>query len=718
MIKKVYTISGFDCPNCAANAECHLNKQDNIDSAVIDFNNERLYITYKDEPLSIEQIISLINEVEEDEITITHLSDKKEKVEEEPIFNKETILLLVRIFFIIALMVTAKILESTILDQRSWQVIALYLAALIIGIYDIFLAVIKNIIHKVNPIDEHLLMLISCIGAFCIVFFKDKDTVFFDGVMVLALFQIGELIEDILSNKSKSAIKKAIDLRAETANLIKGEEVISVSPESLNIDDLVMIKVGEKIPVDGEVISGSGTLDNSSLTGESVPVDVSTGSILLSGATLSSGSVTMKVLKTFENSTVSKIMELVESSGEKKSKVDKFITKFARIYTPIVLLIAILYTVIFGFIGGFAESLYGGVFILIIGCPCSIVISVPLAFFAGIGLASRNGIVIKGATYLDQLYEAGVLFIDKTGTLTYGNFELSKVSPIGINEEEFMNYLLSAECLSTHPIAKAIIKNRDVSKLSLKQNDYQELAGYGILTYFEGHEIYAGNINLLKNNGVDIQEENENGTIIYLAVDKEYVGYVVLSDIVRNSSKEMIKRLNKLGINVVLLSGDNKDKVKNTAEEVGIKEYYGELLPQDKAKYVSNAVSNKKNKKQVLFAGDGINDTPSIMLADVGIAMGGIGSDVAVSNADVIIMHDDPIKIAQAIDISRKARHVAIFNIVFAISIKVIALVLTMLSGTINFPPHFIPLVDALSDTGLTVLLVINSLLLIYRKIK
>lgn len=717
MIKEIYTIKGFDCPNCASNAECHLNKQDNIDSAVIDFNNERLYITYKDEPMSIEQIISLINEVEEDEIVITHISHKKEE-KEESIFNKETILLLVRIFFIVALMVTAKILESTILDQRSWQVIALYLAALITGIYDIFLAVIKNIIHKVNPVDEHLLMLISCIGAFCIVFFKDKDTVFFDGVMVLALFQIGELIEDILSNKSKSAIKKAIDLRAEKANLVKGDEVISVSPESLNIDDLVIVKVGEKIPVDGEVVSGSGTLDNSSLTGESVPVDISTGSILLSGGTLSSGSITMKVSKTFENSTVSKIMELVESSGEKKSKVDKFITKFARIYTPIVLLIAILYTVIFGFIGGFAESLYGGVFILIIGCPCSIVISVPLAFFAGIGLASRNGIVIKGATYLDQLYEAGVLFIDKTGTLTYGNFELSKVSPAGINEEEFMNYLLSAECLSTHPIAKAIIKNRDVSKLSLKQNDYQELAGYGVLTHYEGHEIYAGNINLLKNNGIKLEEVKEAGTIIYLAVDKKYVGYVVLSDVIRDSSKEMIKRLNKLGINVVLLSGDNKDKVQKTAEEVGIKEYYGELLPQDKAKYVSNAVDNKKNKKQVLFAGDGINDTPSIMLADVGIAMGGIGSDVAVSNADVIIMHDDPIKIAQAIDISRKARHVAIFNIVFAISIKVIALVLTMLSGTINFPPHFIPLMDALSDTGLTVLLVINSLLLIYRKIK
>lgn len=717
MNKVTYCISGFDCPNCASNAERHLNKHESIESAVIDFNNERLYISYTDEPLTIEQIISIIKEVEEDEIVITSLSNQKKK--DEPLFEKETIFLLIRIIVIIALMVTAKILESNFLDQRSWQVIALYSVALVIGIYDVFWDVVKNIIHKENPFDEHLLMTISCIGAFSIAFFKDKDTVFFDGVMVLALFQIGELIEDILSKKSKSAIKKAIDLRAKTANLIKGDEVISVEPESLEIGDVIIVRVGEKIPVDGEVIKGNGTLDTSSLTGESVPVDIKEGMVVLSGTTLTTGSINVKVAKKFSNSTVSKIMELVESSGEKKSKVDKFITRFARIYTPIILIIAILYTVIFGFINGFGDSLYGGVFILIIGCPCSIVISVPLAFFAGIGLASKNGIVIKGATYLDQLYNAGTLFVDKTGTLTYGNFEVVKTVTNNIDESEFERYLLSAESLSNHPIAKAIIKNKDVSKLSLLQKDYQELAGQGVITNFEGHELLAGTLELLKNNNVkDIPEVKEVGTIIYLSIDKEYKGYVVLNDIVRESSKEMIERLNKLGVKVILLSGDNIEKVKETADMVGIKEYHAKLLPQQKAEYVELAAKSENKKKQVLFAGDGINDTPSIMLADVGIAMGGIGSDVAITNADVIIMHDNPVKIAQAIDISKKTRHVAIFNIAFALTIKLIAMVLTMLSGTISFPPHFIPLIDALSDTGLTVLLVINSLLLIYRKVK
>ena len=314
MNKRVYTISGFDCPNCASNAERHLNKHESVEEATIDFNNERLYISFKDEPLTIEQIIEVINEVEEDEIVIKPLV--KERKEKEPLFDSDSILLLARIIIIITLMVIAKVLESTSLDQRAWQVISMYIVALFVGIYDIVIEVFNNIIHKSNPFDEHLLMVISCTGAFCIAFFKDKDTVFFDGVMVLALFQIGELIEDILSKKSKAAIKKAIDLRAETANLIKGEEVLTVEPETLEINDLILIRVGEKIPVDGEVVKGVGTLDTSSLTGESAPVDISEGSVVLSGTTLTTGSITLKVVKKFEDSTVSKIMDLVESSGE------------------------------------------------------------------------------------------------------------------------------------------------------------------------------------------------------------------------------------------------------------------------------------------------------------------------------------------------------------------------------------------------------------------
>ncbi|MBR0295085.1 MAG: cadmium-translocating P-type ATPase [Bacilli bacterium] len=717
MSKKIYHIHGFDCPNCASHAEAHLNKHEKIDSAVIDFNNEKLFITYKDEELSIEEIINIIAEVEEDEIVIEE--ETKRVKEKKPLLTKESIILIIRIILIVILMVTAKILESTILEPKSWIVITIYCVALAIGIYDVLFHVFNNIIHKNNPVDEHLLMSISCIGAFCIAFFPNREeTVFFDGVMVLALFQIGELIEEILSEKSKNAIRKAIDLRAHTANLIVDDEIKVVNPESLSIGDIIVIKTGEIVPVDGIIESGSGSLDTSSLTGESVPVDVNEGHHVLSGSILTSGSIKVRVEKTFENSTVSKIMELIENSGEKKSKVDKFITRFARVYTPIVLLIGVLYTLIYGFVtGDFSTALYGGVLILIIGCPCAIVISVPLAFFAGIGLASKNGIIIKGASHLDQLSQAGTLFIDKTGTLTYGKFEVSKCSS-KVDQKTFNHYLYVAEYLSNHPIARAIVAYANDKYSDEKQGLYEEITGKGTYSVYDNHQIYIGNANYLIENGIAIDEVDEVGTIIHLAVDQKYYGYVVLKDMVKLSTKNTIQRLKEAGLHIVLLSGDNERIVEDVAYSVGINECHGKLLPQEKTEYVNNAIQNRNKNKQVLFAGDGINDTPSIILADVGIAMGGVGSDVAISNADVVIMNDDPLKIVHSINIAKKTRRVAITNIIIAITIKLVAMVLTMLSAYISFPPHVIPLIDALSDTGLTVLLIFNSLLLIYRKIK
>ena len=715
-MKKSYKISGFDCPNCASKSEKHLNNHEKIESAVIDFNNERLYVTYKDEELSIDELISIIHEVEEDPIVITNLEDKEE--EKERLFDKDSIILLIRIITIIILMVMAKILENPFGD-RSWQVIVLYSIALLIGIYDIVFEVFSNIFHRVNPVDEKLLMFISCTGAFLIALFPNAEPVFFDGVMVLALFQIGELIEEILSKKSKDAIRNAIDLRADKANLVNEDKVIEVHPSQLKIDDEIIIKVGEIIPVDGLVIKGNGSLDASSLTGEAMPVNVKEDDHVLSGTILTSGSLTLKVEKEFKSSTISKIMELVESSGEKKSKVDKFITRFARIYTPIILLIAVLFTVIYGLVSkNWENALYNGVFILIIGCPCAIVISIPLAYFAGIGLASKNGIVVKGAAHLDQLCHVGTLFIDKTGTLTYGSFKVSKLSPNNISEEEFNKYLLAAECRSEHPIAKAIIKDHDVDDLIIKQEEYEEIAGYGVHTRYEGHDIYAGNKELLINQGINVPVNNEIGSLVYLSVDGKYAGYALLNDVIREESKEFIQHLKSLGIKTVLLSGDNIENVANVAKEVGMDEYHGKLLPQNKTELIEEEI-NKKEKGYVIFAGDGINDTPSIIRADVGFAMGGVGSDVAIENADVVIMKDNPMKIYHTIKIAKITRNVAIFNIIFAITIKLIAMILTMLSGSvISFPPHVIPIIDALSDTGLTVLLVINSLLIIYRKIK
>ena len=717
MIKKTYQISGFDCPNCASKSENHLNTKEEIESAVIDFNNERLFITYKDEPLPIEKIKEIIAEVEDDPIVIKPLENKKK--EKEKLFDKDAIIILIRIIVVVALMITAKILESP-LGERSWVVIMFYSIALAIGIYDVIWEVISNIIHKINPIDEHLLMSISCLGAFLIALFPDAETVFFDGVMVLALFQIGELIEEILSKKSKEAIRNAIDLRADIAHVIRGDNVIDVNPEELAIGDSIIIKVGEIIPADGLLVSGSGNIDTSSLTGEALPVGVKEGDHILSGSILSSGSITIKVEKEFSSSTISKIMELVENSGEKKSKVDKFITRFARIYTPIILLIAMLFVLIMGLVTkNWQTALYNGVFILIIGCPCAIVISIPLAYFAGIGLASKNGIIVKGASHLDQLCHVSTLFIDKTGTLTYGNFGVSKVVAEGISEEDFYNYLLAAESKSTHPIAMAIINNRNVDKYVLNTSGYEEYAGLGVKTIYQKHVIYAGSKKLLDNQGINAPEINEEGTIVYLAVDGKYAGYTLLNDEIRENSQEFINKMKALGIKVVLLSGDSEQNTKQLANKVGVNEYHSRLLPQDKTAYVEEAINNKKKNEYVVFAGDGINDTPSIIRADVGIAMGGIGSDIAIENADLVIMKDDPMKINHSIKVAKMTRNVAIFNIVFAITIKVVAMILTMLNkNVIDFPNHLIPLIDAFSDTGLTVLLVINSLLLITRKVK
>ena len=535
-----------------------------------------------------------------------------------------------------------------------------------------------------------------------------------EGAMVVILYQIGELIEAIATGKSKAAISKAIDLRADTANLVCDDKIVQVKPETLKVGDVIIVRIGEIIPADGEIIDGEGTLDMSSLTGEPMPVDALIGSNALSGSILRTGSITIRINKVFADSTISKILELVESSGERKARVEKFIDKFAKIYTPTVFAIGVLFAVISGLISGdWAKSLFYGLAILVVSCPCAIVISVPLAYFAGIGLASKRGVVIKGANYLDSLCRIGVLFLDKTGTLTYGNFEIQDVVTNGVSKDELMTSLLAAESRSNHPIAKAIILHQNVSELALKQENYEEIAGLGTKTVYEGHTILAGNIALLKKYGIEIEEIEAPGTIIYVAKDGKFIGYVLLSDVIRNNAKELIKRLDKLGIKTVLLSGDKLSTVEYVANEVGIRYYHAKLLPQDKTKFVEEEIEKNKTNRLVAFAGDGINDTPSIIRADVGFAMGGIGSDVAVENADVVIMQDHPLKIYDAIVIAKKTRFIAIFNIVFSLLVKVSVIVLLMV-GVLGTNAMMIAM---LADTGLTVLMTLNSLLLIYRKI-
>lgn len=715
--KVIYHISGFDCPNCAAKVERFLNKQEIIQSATIDFPNERLYLTYVEEPLQTEELIKLIKEVEDDPLRIEKLQGNKSKTN--TIFSKKFFVNLSRILISTIFMILGFIFEEDLVLSLIFCGIGA-----IICLYDILWKVLNNIFKGRNPLDMNLLLTISTLGVFTLAILVNYGVIVsanhfevdvVDGVMVIVLYQVGELFEHIATSKSKDAISNAIDLRADTANLITDNKVVEVKPETLKIGDNIIVRIGEIVPADGEIIDGQGTLDMSSLTGEPIPVDALAGMNVLSGSILRSGSITVKVNKVFADSTISKILELVQSSGERKAKAEKFITKFARFYTPAVFGIGILFAVLKGLIAGdWAQSIFSGLAILVVSCPCAIVISVPLAYFAGIGLASKRGVVIKGANYLDSLCKIGIIFLDKTGTLTYGNFEVSDVVTIGIKEKEFKEYLLAAESRSNHPIAKAICLHQNVSNLALNQKNYEEVAGLGVSTEYNGKKVLAGNIDLLLQNNVKVEEANVAGTAVYLAVDNKYVGYVVLKDVVRDKAKLLIKKLDTLGIKTVLLSGDKLETVKEVAESVGIKEYHAKLLPQDKTRFVEEAIAARDNKHLVAFAGDGINDTPSIIRADIGFAMGGIGSDMAVENADVVIMQDHPLKVYDSIQIAKKTKFIAIFNIIFSLVVKltVITLILTDVLGRAGMP------VAIGADTGLTVLMTLNSLLLIYRKIE
>lgn len=714
MKKVTYRINGFDCPNCASKSEKHLNKQEEIEYCSIDFQNERLFITYKEEELSIEEIKNRIAQVEDDEVEITELTNKKEN---KSIYDKEFFFNLARILISIIIAICTKIFVNY--TDNFVLAIILYSLATLICLYDILWKIVRNIIKKNNPVDINLLMSISSIGVIVLGSLIHYQVVpegpfevdLLDGVLVVALYQVGELFEHIATNKSKKAIHAAIDLRANKANLLVDDKVIEVVPEELKVGDKIIVNVGDVIPVDGTILAGVGSLDTSSLTGESLPLNVKEKDNVLSGTIVKSGSLTLLVAKEYKDSTVAKIMELVESSGERKAKAEKFITKFARVYTPLIFVIGLTYALIFGLVTGvWSKAIFGGLAILVVSCPCSIVISVPLAYFAGIGLASKQGIIIKGSNYLDSLCNIGTLFIDKTGTLTYGNFKVSEVH--SDNKNELLEALFIAESRSNHPISKAILNNVDPSKYSSKISSYEELAGEGIKAKYLDDEIIAGTSIFLKKNSVKLEDFNNEVTSVYVAKNGKYLGYVTLKDEVKKDAKELIEKLNNFGIKVVLLSGDKEASVKEVASQVGINEYRYSLLPGDKTRYVEEAISNKE-KKLIAFAGDGINDTPSIIRADVGYAMGGVGSDAAVENADVVLMEDEPKMIYESIVIAKKVRRVAIFNIIFSLSVKalVIALILAGLLGQYGM------IIAVLADTGLSVLMILNSLLLIYRKI-
>ncbi len=575
--------------------------------------------------------------------------------------------------------------------------IGMYIVSYALIGFDIFKKAIKHLFRK-DMFDENLLMTIATIGALCI-------GEYIEGIAVLLLYKIGEYLQDKAVDTSKEKIKNAIDIRAKYANVIKNGKVEKVDPETLKIGDIVVVKNGEKIPTDGVISKGNTRLDTSSLTGESIPKDVAKNDEVLSGMINLGEVIEIKVTKAFEDSTASKILDLIENARESKSKTENFITKFSKIYTPTVIVIAILIAMsfpsIFGI--GFADSLNRALIFLVVSCPCALVISVPLGFFVGMGNCSKKGILIKGSNYLDALSSVDTVAFDKTGTLTKGVFKITKINnKSDMSDDEILEYLALCESYSNHYIAKSILASygKEIDKERIKE--HSEIAGHGIKAVIDGKEVLAGNKSLMDSQNIKVDVENTVGTVIYIAIDKKYSGNVVLSDELKDNVLELSNNLKRIcGIkNTVLLTGDKENVAKKVAEEIKFNNVYGELLPQDKVEIVEKLKQGKK--KKVAFVGDGINDSPVLACADVGISMGN-GSDIAIDTSDIVLMTDEPHKLVECIKISKKTKSVVIQNIVFALSIKVIVLLLSAMGISTMWEAIF-------ADVGVSLLAIFNSI--------
>ena len=606
--------------------------------------------------------------------------------------NNERIILS-RIVLAILLFITAMLFtHSTILKCT-----VLGMAYLIAG-YDIIFKALKNII-KGQVFDENFLMGIATLGAIGI---KEYP----EAVMVMVLYQIGEYLQDKAVEKSQNSITELMDIRPDYANIGKNGDLTKISPYEVKIGDTIIVKTGEKIPLDGIIIDGSATLDTSALTGESRPREVKIGDEAISGCINTNGLLKIRVTKEYGQSTVSKILDLVENASSKKTKTENFITKFAKIYTPVVVLaalfLAILPPLIFG--SNFSVWINRALTFLVISCPCALVISVPLGFFAGIGGASKCGILVKGSSYLELLSKPETIVFDKTGTLTQGCFKVVKiVQQEDTTKEELLELTAYAESYSNHPIAlsikKAYDKNIDKNRIS----EISEIAGNGVRAEINGCSILVGNENLLKNHNISYQKANETGTIVYTAKNSKFLGYIVISDKLKEDAQKAIIELKKLKLQTVMLTGDTEESGLTVAKELNIDKAYTQLLPIDKVDKIEDIIEQKTKNKSVIFVGDGINDAPVLTRADVGIAMGGLGSDAAIEAADVVIMDDKPTKVATAIKIAKQTLTIVKENIAFALGIKVLFLILGAFGFVTMWGAVF-------ADVGVTLIAVLNSL--------
>ncbi|MFW2490641.1 heavy metal translocating P-type ATPase [Clostridium chromiireducens] len=698
-LRKEILLEGLCCGNCAAKIERESNTIDGVKSALVDFISTKLIIEIEDSSKQnaiIDNIKGLVKRIEPDVKVVViddknnSLKNKEEEAEEEN--NKSEI-----IRFAIGALIFG---VATAMKFPSVIELVLYLISYVLIGGEVVLGALRNI-RRGQVFDENFLMSIATIGAFAIGEYPE-------GVAVMLFYQIGEMFQDMAVNRSRKSISALMDIRPDFANLKTNDEIKNVDPEEVKIGDVIIVKPGEKVPLDGKVIEGNSMVDTAALTGESVPRKVGVGDSILSGVINKNGLLTIEVEKEFGDSTVAKILDLVQNASSKKAPTENFITKFARYYTPAVVFAALALAAIPPLVidgATFSEWVYRALAFLVVSCPCALVVSIPLGFFGGIGGASKNGILVKGGNYLEALNDVEMVVFDKTGTLTKGIFKVTEIKPENnISEDELVACAAYAENYSNHPIATSILRAYGSEIIRDKIKDYEEISGHGVKVILDGKEVLAGNYKLMNKENIDYKQVETIGTVVHVAIDKKYAGYIVISDEVKEDSVKAIKALKDIGVKkTVMLTGDNKTVGTKIAKELGLDEVHAELLPDQKVEKLEALFKEKSPKGKIVFVGDGINDAPVLARADIGIAMGGVGSDAAIEAADVVIMTDEPSKIASAIKIAKKTRSIVMQNIVFALGVKVIILVLVAFGLGTMWEAVF-------GDVGVALLAVLNAM--------
>lgn len=695
---KKYELRNIDCASCAAKIEEGVAKIEHVKFVSVNFANLTLQIDTPD----IEEVKKKIKEIEPEVEVVEPTEELKPYVKVSAIKDElaENKIELFRIGFVITLLIFGIAYEDLIhYTPFRWAEYLVFLSAYFISGWVVLSGAVRNIV-KGKVFNEHFLMTVATLGAFAI----DEMP---EAVTVMLFYVVGELFQDIAVNRSRRSIKTLLEIKPDYANLKVNGEVKKVSPESVKVGDYIIIKAGEKIPLDGEITEGNSFVDTSALTGESIPRKVKEKDIVLAGMVNQSGLLTIRVTKLFNESSISRILELVENAVSKKAETEKFITTFAKYYTPVVvfgaLLLAVLPPLLFtGQI--FSEWIYRALVVLVISCPCALVISIPLGYFGGIGGASRKGILVKGSNYLDALTKVKTVVFDKTGTLTKGNFVVTQiVTANGYTEKDILRYAAYAESNSNHPIAKSIIDAYDTKIQQSEITELKEISGKGIKARVNKDEIIVGNDKLLHAENIQHNKCEVEGTVIHVAINSVYAGYIIISDTLKEGAQEAIALLKKKDIDSVMLTGDNKTAAEIIAKKLGIDKYYYELMPEDKVKHIEEILQSTAKGNKVAFVGDGINDSPVLARADIGIAMGALGSDAAVETADVVLMTDSPLQVITALEVAKKTRKIVWQNIGFAMGVKLFFILLGVFGIATMWEAVF-------GDMGVAIIAILNAI--------